>query len=232
MRSTVLCLLMLLALAPSVSGAESPALATDKDKINYAMGVNIISSIKQQGFELDLDMVIRGMKDAAAGKNILMSEEELKKTILALQTEVRRRERMAPIVAAKEGRVFLEENRKKDGVVVRPSGLQYKVLKQGAGSIPADADLVVCNYRGTLLNGEEFDRSYPGRPVTFSVREGGGMRGLSEALKLMPVGSSWQLYIPADLAYGERGRLSVLGTPVRPNETVLVEVELLEIKKP
>ena len=139
---------------------------------------------------------------------------------------------MAPIVAAKEGRVFLEENRKKDGVVVRPSGLQYKVLKQGAGSIPADADLVVCNYRGTLLNGEEFDRSYPGRPVTFSVREGGGMRGLSEALKLMPVGSSWQLYIPADLAYGERGRLSVLGTPVRPNETVLVEVELLEIKKP
>ena len=124
----------------------------------------------------------------------------------------------------------MAENKKKEGVVVLPSGLQYKVLKKGDGKKPADADLVVCNYRGTLLNGAEFDRSYPGRPVTFSVHEGGGMPGLSEALKLMPVGSEWQLFIPSNLAYGERGRTSLIGSPVGPNETVIVQVELLAIK--
>ena len=138
---------------------------------------------------------------------------------------------MVPIIAMQEGRTFLEKNKTKKGVVVLPSGLQYEVLKKGEGRLPVDADLVLCNWRGTLLNGTEFDRSYPGSPVTFSVREGAGIPGLSEALKMMAVGSHWQLFIPPQLAYGERGRTSLLGSPVGANETIIVDVELLEIRK-
>lgn len=209
---------------------EPPVLKTGKEKVNYVIGVNMVRNVQQQGIEIDLDLIIQGMRDALSGEKLLLSDEELRKTMFALQTDVRRRQKMAPIVAGHEGQAFLSGNRKKEGVVTLPSGLQYKVLLAGEGRKPADADFVVCNYRGTLLNGAEFDRSYPGRPVTFSVREGAGIPGLSEALKLMPAGSRWQLFIPAKLAFGERGRSSLIGSPVGPNETVLIDVELLAIK--
>ncbi|GLI39383.1 FKBP-type peptidyl-prolyl cis-trans isomerase [Geobacter hydrogenophilus] len=211
--------------------AEGPAiLKTQRDKVNYAIGVNMVRNFTQQSVEIDLDMLMRGMRDARSGGKLLMTEEEIRKTTLAVQEEVRKRQKMAPIIAAKEGQAFLAENKTKEGVVTLPSGLQYKILKAGNGRTPTDADMVLCDYRGTLLNGAEFDRSYPGRPVTFSVSEGGGIPGLSEALKLMPVNSKWQLFIPSQLAYGERGRTSLIGSPVGPNETIIVEVELLAIK--
>ncbi len=215
----------------------SPAVADDAlqlksqaDRMNYALGVNVIKSAKQQGVEIDLDMMIRGMRDARSGGTLLMSDEEFRRTMHGIQDEVRRRQKLAPIIAAKEGQTFLAENKTKKGVVTLPTGLQYEILKEGSGRKPTDADLVLCDYRGTLLNGAEFDRSYPGRPVTFSVREGGGIPGVSEALKLMPVNSKWRLFIPPGLAYGERGRTSIIGSPVGPNETIIVELELLAIK--
>ncbi|RII27786.1 MAG: peptidylprolyl isomerase [Geobacter sp.] len=217
-------------LAAQALAEEPMVLKTVQDKVNYSIGVNVVRNFKQQGTGIDLDILTQGMKDALAGGKLLMTEEELRKTMAAVQTEVLRRQKVAPIVAAKEGQSFLAENKTKEGVITLPSGLQYKVLKAGSGRMPVDGDLVLCNYRGTLLNGNEFDRSYPDRPVTFSVREGGGMPGLSEALKLMPVGSMWQLYIPPRLGYGERGRTSLIGSPVGPNETIIVEVELLAIK--
>ena len=217
-------------LAAQVLAEEPTVLKTAQDKVNYSIGVNVVRNFKQQGTEIDLDTLTQGMKDALAGGKLLMTEEELRKTMAAVQTEVIRKQKVAPIVAAKEGQAFLAENKTKEGVVTLPSGLQYKVLKAGSGKMPTDGDFVLCNYRGTLLNGSEFDRSYPERPVTFSVREGGGIPGLSEALKLMPVGSMWQLYIPPRLGYGERGRTSLIGSPVGPNETIVVEVELLAIK--
>ena len=217
-------------LAAEVFAGEPLVLKTREDRVNYSIGVSIVRNFKQQGMAIDLDVVVQGMKDALSGGKLLMTDEELRKTMIAVQAEVRRKQKMAPLVAAKEGLAFLSENKTKEGVISLPSGLQYKILKAGDGRTPTDADLVVCNYRGTLLNGAEFDRSYPGRPVTFSVREGGGIPGLSQALKLMPVGSAWQLFIPPQLAYGERGRSSVIGSPVGPNETILVEVELLAIK--
>jgi FKBP-type peptidyl-prolyl cis-trans isomerase len=219
----ILLFLMLSAviLCTQAPAAERTSLTTDKEKLNYGIGINMIRNFQQQGIDLDLDIVIQGMKDALDGKKLLLTDEELKKVMHDLQNEVRRRQKMAPIIAQQEGQAFLAENRKK----------QYLVIKEGTGPKPVNNDMVVCNYRGTLLNGAEFDRSYPGKPVTFSVQEGGGIPGLSEALKLMPVGSTWKLFIPPRLAYGERGRISVVGSSVGPNETIIVEVELLEIKK-
>jgi len=217
-------------LISQASAGEPLVLKTEKEKVNYGIGVNTIRNFQQQGIEIDLEALIQGMRDALSGGKLLLTDEELHKTLISIQTEVRRKQKMAPIMAAQEGKAFLAENKKKEGVVNLPSGLQYKILKAGDGKKPTDADLVVCNYRGILLNGAEFDRSYPGHPVTFSVREGGGIPGLSEALKLMPVGSMWQLFVPPQLAYGERGRMSLIGSSVGPNETIVVEVELLAIK--
>ncbi|ABB32390.1 FKBP-type peptidyl-prolyl isomerase domain protein [Geobacter metallireducens RCH3] len=217
-------------LATQVFAEEPAVLKTQRDKVNYAIGVNMVRNFTQQSVEIDLDMLMQGMRDARSGGKLLMTEEEIRRTTLAVQEEVRKRQKMAPIIAAKEGQAFLAENKTKEGVVTLPSGLQYKILKAGNGRTPTDVDHVLCDYRGTLLNGAEFDRSYPGRPVTFSVAEGGGIPGLSEALKMMPVNSKWQLFIPSQLAYGERGRTSLIGSPVGPNETIIVEVELLAIK--
>ena len=230
MRALLTVALGAILLCAPAFATEVASLKTDKDRTNYAIGVNVIKNFQQQGLEIDLDVLVQGMRDAMSGGKLLMSDEDFKKTMHELQNQVRRKQKMAPIIAQREGQTFLLENGKKKDVVTLASGLQYTVLKEGTGPKPKDADMVLCNYRGTLLNGTEFDRSYPGKPVTFSVQEGGGIPGLSQALKLMPVGSSWKLFIPPKLAYGERGRLSVVGSPVGPNETIIVEVDLLEIK--
>jgi FKBP-type peptidyl-prolyl cis-trans isomerase len=229
-KSLMVVVLATLLLTPQAYSGESNTLTTPRDKINYSIGVDVVKNLKQQGIDIDLDVVMRGMKDALSGGKLLMTNEEIRKTMRAVQTEAIRQQKQAPILAAKEGQAFLAENGQKEGVITLPDGLQYKIITLGKGRKPTDADLVVCNYRGTLLNGTEFDRSYPGKPVTFSVREGGGIPGLSEALKLMPEGSVWQLFVPPQLAYGDRGRTSLIGSPVRPNETIIVNVELLTIK--
>jgi FKBP-type peptidyl-prolyl cis-trans isomerase FklB len=187
-------------------------LQTQEQKASYAMGMNLGTQLHRDGITLDPALVARGMKDSMAGGKTALTEDEARAAFTHLQMEARQN-----ILAAnrKEGETFLASNKTKEGVVALPSGLQYKVLTQGTGPKPSANDTVTCNYRGTLLDGKEFDSSYKrGQPASFPV--GGVIKGWTEALQMMPVGSKWQLFIPADMAYGDRGSL-------------IFEVELLSI---
>lgn len=216
-------------LATQVFAEEPSALKTERDKVNYAIGVNIVGNIRQQGVAIDLDLVMQGMKDAYSGGKLLLPDEEVRKGIDQYQTAVRQKRSQLMTKAAadsrKEGEAFLAANGKKEGVVTLPSGLQYKIIKTGDGKKPTDDDTVACHYRGSFINGKEFDSSYrTGKPAAFKVS--GVIPGWREALKLMPVGSTWRLFVPSGLAYGERGKSGSIG----PNVTLVFEVELLAIK--
>ncbi len=214
----------------TVSAQEAPVLKTQQDKVNYGIGVGVARNFKNQGIGVDVDLVIRGMKDTLSGAPLLMTEEDLAKTMNAFQQELAVKLAQARKMAAdsnkKVGDAFLQENAKKEGITVLPSGLQYKILKAGEGKMPTNADSVVCHYRGTFIDGKEFDSSYKrGEPLTIKV-QGGVIQGWSEALKLMPVGSMWQIFIPSQLAYGEKGA----GSQIGPNAALIFEIELLSIK--
>jgi len=215
-------------LAAQVGAGEPPVLKTPKDKISYGIGVDVGRNFKRLGIDLDVDLLVKALRDTLTGEKLLLSEDELRATMNAFQAELRQKQVQATRVAAlenkREGDAFLAENRKKDGVVALPSGQQYKVLKAGDGKKPTEADTIECNYRGTLVNGTEFDSSRAGQPATFKVA--GVIPGWREALALMPVGSKWQLFIPPQLAYGERGA----GRDIGPNATLVFELELLAIK--
>jgi FKBP-type peptidyl-prolyl cis-trans isomerase len=213
-----------------LSAQDTMVLKSETDKINYGIGVGVARNFQRQGLNVDLDLVIKGMRDMLSGGKLLMTEEELEKTMGAFQAETQRRMQEALKTAGeknkKEGEAFLAENAKKEGVIVLPSGLQYRILKASEGKKPASQDSVECHYRGTLINGTEFDNSYKrGTPLLVKV-DGGVIAGWSEVLKLMPVGSKWQVFIPPQLAYGERGA----GSQIGPNMTLIFEIELLGIK--
>ncbi len=183
----------------------------------------------KQSVPVDPNIMARGLKDALAGGKTLLTEEEARAAITAVQNDMREKQQAKMQVAGdankKEGEAFLADNKSKEGVVALPSGLQYKVLKEGNGPKPTATDSVVCNYRGTLINGTEFDSSTKhGGPATFPVN--GVIKGWTEALQLMPVGSKWQLFVPSDLAYAERGA----GADIGPNATLIFEVELVSIQ--
>jgi FKBP-type peptidyl-prolyl cis-trans isomerase len=206
-------------------------LKTQKDKASYALGSKIGSDLKRQGVGASVDAALtaRGLKDALSGAKSLMTDDEVKAALTQLQTQVRgqmeAKAHEAGAAARQEGEAFLAANKSKEGVVTLPSGMQYKIITAGTGPKPTASDTVSCNYRGTLINGKEFDSS-KGKPVSFPV--GGVIKGWTEALQLMPVGSKWQLFIPADLAYGDRGA----GADIGPGSTLIFEVELLAIEPP
>jgi len=210
-------------------------LKTQKDKTSYAVGMNIgkgvAAKLKQQPLEVDQAILLRGMKDALAGGKMLLTEEEERAILTQLSLEARKKQeeqqKLAAGASKKVGEEYLAANKTKDGVVTLPSGLQYKILTEGTGPKPTAADSVTCNYRGTLLNGTEFDSSYKrGHPETFPVT--GVIKGWTEALQLMPVGSKWQLFIPSDLGYGDRGADPRSG--IGPGATLIFEVELVSIQ--
>ena len=215
------------------SAAAAPALTTRTQKFSYALGMNIGTglgaNLKKQSVEVDSNLVSQGLKDAMSGGKTRLTEEEAKAVLTEVQAEVnKQREEKAKQAAATnktDGETFLAVNKGKEGVVTLPSGLQYKILTAGTGPKPTATDSVKCNYKGTLINGTEFDSSYKrGQPATFGV--GQVIKGWTEALQLMPVGSKWQLFIPSSLAYGERG----MGAEIGPNSTLIFEVELLSIE--
>jgi FKBP-type peptidyl-prolyl cis-trans isomerase FklB len=204
-------------------------LKTQKEKASYALGMNFGTGLRKQSIDIDPAILARGLRDSFSNGKTLLTEDEAKAVLTQLQTDVRKKQQeMAQQLGdtnKKQGVAFLEANKTKDGVVTLPSGLQYKVLQEGTGPKPAPTDTVVCNYRGTLLDNAEFDSSYKrGQPATFPVT--GVIKGWTEALQLMPVGSKWQLFIPSELAYGERGA----GGQIGPNATLIFEVELLSIQ--
>jgi FKBP-type peptidyl-prolyl cis-trans isomerase FklB len=219
----------------STAAAKKPAqlvLTTQKDKASYAIGMNIGKGLKdnlsKDAVDINQDILLRGMKDALAGTKPALTDEESKAVLTALQNDVRKHaEELHQAEAAKNakaGQDYLEANKSKPGVVALPSGLQYKVITEGTGPKPTASDVVVCNYKGTLVDGTEFDSSYKrGKPATFPV--GQVIKGWTEALQLMPVGSKWELTIPPSLGYGERG-----AGPIGPDQTLLFEVELMSIQ--
>jgi FKBP-type peptidyl-prolyl cis-trans isomerase len=200
-------------------------LKTQKEKTSYALGMNIGTGLHKQGVTMDPALVAKGLRDAMNGSKTLMTEDEARAALTQLQTDVRAKMQAKAQEAAgpnkKAGDEFLAANKGKDGVVTLPSGLQYKILKDGSGPKPTPTDTVSCNYKGTFIDGKEFDSS-KGTPVSFPVN--GVIKGWTEALQLMPVGSKWQLWIPGDLAYGDGGRP---GIP--PASTLVFEVELVSI---
>jgi FKBP-type peptidyl-prolyl cis-trans isomerase len=220
--------------AKAAAPALTTRLTTRKEKFSYALGMNIGeglgNNLKKQSVEVDWDLVSQGLKDATSGAKTRLTEDEAKAVLTEVQNEVRKeqQEKMQQAAAKNkaEGEAFLAANKDKEGVVTLPSGLQYKILTAGTGPKPTASDSVVCNYRGTLIDGTEFDSSSKhGQPATFGV--GQVIKGWTEALQLMPVGSKWQLFIPSSLAYGERGA----GAEIGPNATLIFEVELLSIQE-
>jgi FKBP-type peptidyl-prolyl cis-trans isomerase FklB len=202
---------------------------TDKDKFSYALGMNFGENFRKQGLEIDPAIFSKAFAEAFSTGKTTMTEDDMKAVLTVAAQEIRKKQ--AAVQAEKgqqsqaEGEKFLADNKTKEGVVTLPSGLQYKVLKQGTGEKPTLEDTVVCDYKGTLINGTEFDASEKhGGPATFPVK--GVIAGWTEALQLMPAGSKWQLFVPANLAYGQQGP-----PDIGPNATLIFEVELVSVKK-
>lgn len=216
-------------MAISLNAADStPAFKSDKEKTSYAIGIDVGNNLKRNALDLDVDQFAAGFKASFTGGKALLTDEEVKQTLTSLMQGMREKamakQKEAGEKNVKEGKDFLDANKKKEGIVTLPSGLQYKVVKAGTGATPKASDTVKTHYRGTLIDGTEFDSSYKrGEPAEFPV--GGVIKGWTEALQKMQVGAKWQLFIPSELAYGERGA----GADIPPNATLIFDIELLEV---
>ncbi len=226
MKLKLIVLLGVLFLVNQVNAQETQVLKNQKDKVSYIIGMDIGNNLKKQSIDIDPNILAKGIKDAFTSGKPLLTEKEIQETMTAFQKEMTAKKEEAAKQNKKDGESFLAENKKKEGVKTLPSGLQYKVIKAGAGKKPKSTDTVTVHYRGTLINGTEFDSSYKrGQTVSFQVS--GVIPGWTEALQLMEEGAKWQLFIPSNLAYGERGAGGVIG----PNATLIFEVELVSIQE-
>jgi FKBP-type peptidyl-prolyl cis-trans isomerase FklB len=211
---------------PLFGQEKSPQLKDQKDKVSYSIGMNIGFNLSRQKVDINPDILSAGIKDAIAGKPQL-TQDQVKDVMAQFEKDMEQKQKQAGEKNKTDGAKFLEENKKKQGVKTTASGLQYKVMKDGTGAQPKPTDMVTVNYRGTLIDGTEFDSSYKrGQPATFPVN--GVIKGWTEALQLMKVGSKYQVFVPSNLAYGERSVSPELG----PNATLIFEVELLDAKPP
>jgi len=210
--------------------ASAPALSTQEQKVGYAIGAQIGAQLAMTKDDIDTKALIAGLTDAMDGTTLKLTDQQMQEAKMAFQQKVQEKAQKEMMQLAEknktEGETFLAQNKTKEGVVTLPSGLQYKVIQAGTGETPKETDTVVTHYRGTLIDGKVFDSSIErGQPATFPVN--GVIKGWSEALQHMKVGAKWQLFVPAELAYGERGA----GQVIAPNSTLIFDIELLEIKK-
>lgn len=230
MKWSLLAIFLLLINIGTPQAQENLILKDQKAKLSYSYGVETADKIKKMPVPLDLEMVIMGLKDAMAGDKLLMTDKEVREALITLQKEITAKsEDQKKALAEKnkrEGEAFLAENKKKEGVVTLPSGLQYKVLKEGTGKVPKDTDWVTIHFRGTLIDGTVFEdtRKSFNQPVAFAVK--GMVPGWAEGIKLMKEGAKYQLFIPSELAMGERGS----GTLIGPNSALILEVELISVQ--
>ena len=209
----------------SFAQEQGPPLKDIKDKASYSIGLNIGSNFKKQNVELNPDALLAGVKDALSGKKPALSETEVREVMTTWSKDLGEKQKAMADKNAADGKKFLEDNKKKDGVKTTASGLQYKVLKEGNGAQPKAADTVTVDYKGTLIDGTEFDSSYKrGQPATFPVN--GVIKGWTEGLQLMKTGAKYQFFIPSELAYGQRA----MGPDISPNSTLIFEVELKSVQ--
>ena len=230
MKKSLLIVLLTFALVRFAPAAD-PQLKDQKDKVSYSIGLDIGSTLKRQLIDVNEEVLNRGIQDGISGQKALMTEDQMKETMQGFQKDMLAKQAAAKKEAGEKngtaGKKFLEENKAKPGVKTAADGLQYKVEKEGTGPMPKATDTVKVNYRGTTIEGTEFDSSYKrGEPATFPVNR--VIKGWTEALQLMKVGSKYQLFIPSDLAYGERGA----GADIGPNSVLIFDVELLGIEPP
>ncbi len=228
MLKYILVLMLVTVFATSQAWSEEASeIKTEKDKLSYAIGASIGKNLKKEETDVDIKLLIKGIKTGLAGERLAIPEKEVRMILGTYQSELRKKimvtKQQAIVENKKKGDAFLADNKSKKGVKVLESGVQYKVLKEGNGKKPSEADTVVVHYRGTLVDGNEFDATNPAHPATLKVAS--LIAGWKQALTQMPTGSKWQLFIPSQLAYGERG----VGSDIGPNEVLVFEVELLSI---
>lgn len=228
MKSIWIALSGLLLTVTLATATEITPLKTQKDMLSYSIGVSIGKNLKKEDTDVDLNLMIMGLKSSLANEHLLLPDKEWRGVLNAYQSEMSRHAKVARQQAIdvnkKTADAFLAENKAKQGVVALPSGVQYKILKNGDGIKPVDSSMVQVNYRGTHLDGTEFDATEAGHPAKFKLSA--LIAGWKEALKLMPTGSKWQIAIPPQLAYGERGA----GSDIAPNEALIFDVELLAVE--
>lgn len=207
---------------------EAKEIKSDKDKLSYSIGASIGKNLKKETVDVDLGLLIKGLENGLTGEKLAIPEKEVRQVMSAYQSELRKKLMVNRQQAAEENKkkseAFLAENKAKKGVTTLPSGVQYTIIKEGKGKKPTESDMVEVNYRGALANGTEFDATEPGHPANLKVSS--LIAGWKQALSMMPAGSKWQIVIPPQLAYGERG----VGSYIGPNEALVFEVELLAIK--
>ena len=215
-----------IALAVNTHAADEKPLGSQKEKASYGVGMNVGKSFKSDLIELDVDAFFRGFKDALAGAKPVVTEAELEQAMTALRADVSRKSEERVNTNRKAGEDYLAKNKEDKKVTTESSGLQYTVIKEGSGPMPKATDTVKVHYRGTLVDGTEFDSSYKrNEPTTFPVNQ--VIKGWTEALQKMKVGSKWKVFIPSELGYGDQGQ-----PPVIPPASVLIfEIELLGIEK-
>ena len=226
MKSRVIVMLGILFLVSQVNAEENLVLKNQKEKVSYIIGMDIGGNLKKQSIDIDPNILLKGIQVGLAGAKSLLTDQETQETMVAFRREMMAKQEEIAKKNKVDGEAFLGENKKKEGVKTLPSGLQYKVIKAGTDKKPKLSDSVTSQYRGTLIDGTEFDSSYKrGQPVTFPVS--GVIPGWTEALQLMGEGAKWQIFVPSNLAYGERGAGGVIG----PNATLIFEIELISIQE-
>jgi FKBP-type peptidyl-prolyl cis-trans isomerase len=227
-KNSVLYFVALTSLGAVACSAQAKEIKSEKDRLSYSIGASIGTNLKKEGTDFDLNLLIKGLQDATHGKKLAIPEKDQRVILGTYQTELRKRlmaERQLAIVDnKKKGDAYLAANKAKKGVVTLPGGVQYRVIKEGKGQIPQLQNEIEVNYRGTLIDGTQFDATEPGHPATLRVSS--LITGWKQAISKMPVGSKWQIVIPPELAYGERG----VGTDIGPNQVLVFDVELLGIK--
>lgn len=219
-----------LTMSMAIAATDTTELKTDTDKLSYSIGTDLGKNFKRQGIDVNPTVMAKGIQDGMSGGKLLLTEDQMKDVLNKFQKDLMAKRTAEFNKKAEEnkakGEAFLSQNKAKDGVVTLPDGLQYKIIKAGTGQKPGKEDTVTVEYTGRLISGEVFDSTEKtGKPATFKLSQ--VIPGWTEALQLMPVGSTWEVYVPANLAYGPRS----VGGPIGPNETLIFNIHLIDVKK-
>lgn len=230
MKMKLIAVAMGLAMTTAIAATDTPELKTEMDKLSYSIGSDLGKNFKRQGIDINPTIMAKGIQDGMVGGTLLLTEQQMKDVLNTFQKDLMAKRTAEFNKKAEEnkakGEAFLSQNKSKTGVVTLPDGLQYKIVKSGTGAKPAKEDTVTVEYTGRLISGEVFDSTdKTGKPATFKLSQ--VIPGWTEALQLMPAGSTWEVYVPAALAYGSRS----VGGPIGPNEALIFNIHLISVKK-